>query len=220
MSLSKAIAYFFSIIGHPMLLIMYMLFLYLKVNPYLFPYAAGRDLMTMVLIIFFTAVLLPGIGIMLLVGVGFIKSLEMEDRMERIGPLIIISISYLWLYLNIRTHNMIPIPYSQFVLGALIAVFFAFVVNVASKVSLHAVGIGGFVLGTILLLIHHGGEYTSLYIGSQQYNIHAMMILCVVIILGGIVLTSRLYLKAHWPKDIYGGFVIGAFGQMLAYTFF
>lgn len=145
-SIGKYSAYFFSILGHPMIMVMYMLFIYLKVNPYLFPYSNGRDLSTLILIIFFTSVLIPFIAILLMLGVGFIQSLEMKDSKERIGPLIVTAISYLWLYLNVRTHNAIPIPYANFILGALIALFIAFFINNFSKISLHGVGMGGLLM--------------------------------------------------------------------------
>ncbi|MBT8229221.1 MAG: hypothetical protein KJO50_03110 [Bacteroidia bacterium] len=195
---------------------MYTLFLYVLINPYLFPYHGERDFGTIVLIVFFTSVLIPGISILLMYGTGFISSLHMKERTERIGPLIVTAIAYLWLYLNIRTHNAIPISFALFVLGALISIFFAFFINNFSKISLHGVGMGGFLSGVIYLLFKHGESYVSIK-GVMMNNI---LFLSLLIILTGAVLSSRLYLKAHTNQDVIGGLIVGMAGQIIALRFF
>ena len=220
MNISKGISYFFSIVGHPLMVVMYMLFLYLKVDKYLFPYSSDRDITTLVLIIFFTSVLIPVIAILLMMGVGFIKSLEMKDKQERIGPLIVVAISYLWLFLNIRTHNMIPIPFARFVLGALTAIFIAFFINNFSKISLHGVGIGGLLTGTFYLTLNHGKGYVVGMIGENALQLHNIMILVILLLFSGAVLTSRLHLKAHRMQDLIGGVLVGVFGQIVAFILF
>lgn len=195
---------------------MYTLFIYVMVNPYLFPYHGGRDFGTIVLIIFFTSVLIPGVAILLMYGTGFISSLQMKEKSERIGPLIVTAIAYLWLYLNIRTHNAIPISYALFVLGALISIFIAFFINNFSKISLHGVGMGGFLAGIIYLLFRHGESYV-IFKGIMFNNI---LFLSLVIILSGAVLSSRLYLKAHTNQDVIGGLIVGMAGQIIALRFF
>jgi len=195
---------------------MYILILYAYVNPYLFPYTSGRDFGTIILITFFTAVMIPGISILLMLGTGFISSLQLHNRTERIGPLIVTSISYLWLYLNIRTHNAIPISFSLFVLGALISLFLAFFINNFSKISLHAVGMGGFLFGSLYLILHHGRSFSS--IGDVFVN--NIFLIVIILILTGAVLTSRLYLKAHTYQDVLGGLLVGIAGQLIALRFF
>jgi len=203
-----------------MLIIMYVLFLYLKVNPYLFPYSSGRDLGVLSVRILFYSVLIPLIGILLMLGVGFIKSLEMKERTERIGPLMITAIAYLWLYLNIRTHSAVPIPYANFVLGALIALFIAFFLNNFSKISLHGVGIGGLFMAVLHLVLEYGEKYVQIELIGMNLQIHTLFIIAAVLISGGAVLTSRLYLKAHTNQEIVGGFSVGVLGQLLAILFF
>ena len=208
--------HFLSVAFHPLLIIIYTLFLYLAVNPYLFPYSGEREFGAIVLVILFTSVVIPGIAILLMLGTGFISSLQMKERTERIGPLIVTAICYLWLYLNIRTHNAIPIDFGRFVLGALIALFVAFFINNFSKISLHATGMGGLFAGAIYLLASHGESH--LYIGQVVVNnILTIALLC---ILTGAVLTARLYLKAHNNIDVIGGLLVGILGQIIAIRFF
>ena len=168
------------------------------------------------LIIFFTSVVIPGISILLMLGIGFIDSLQMPERTDRIGPLIVTAISYLWLYLNIRTHNAIPLPFSQFVLGCLISIFLAFFINNFNKISLHAVGMGGliFITAYIIETFGHGYSYLS------NIVINNIFILAIVIILSGAVLSSRLILKAHTTSDVAGGLLVGLIGQIIAIRFF
>ena len=162
-----------------------MLVIYVKVNPYLFPYSTGRELNTLMLIIFFTSFLIPGIAMLLMMGVGFIDSLHMKDKSERIGPLMVTGICYLWLYLNIRTHNAIPIPYANFILGSIISLFIAFFINNFSKISLHGVGLGGLFIGVMHLFLMHGQEYLSFDLVGQTYALHYILLIGILLMLIG-----------------------------------
>jgi membrane-associated phospholipid phosphatase len=42
----------------------------------------------------------------------------------------------------------------------------------------------------------------------------------VIIVLTGLVASARLYLKAHTPKEVFIGFLIGISGQMLAFSMY
>lgn len=214
----RSVAHMLSAITHPMLMIAYMFIFYYLVNPYLF--ATGERIDILFMKIFIPSVFLPLSGILLLLGVGFISSLEMKDKSERIGPLMIVSIMYLWVYLNIRTNSSIPMAYSTFVLGALISTFMAFFINNFSKISLHAIGLGGLLAGLLSLLTNHGQGYFYLTINQGPIAIHYILFLAIFLLLIGATLTSRLYLKAHTNQDVIGGFMVGVIGQMAAIIFF
>lgn len=205
-----------SVIFHPLLIIIYVFGIFYWVNPYLFPYSQNREFGAIFLIILFTAVVIPGISILLMRGIGLIGSLQMHDKKERIGPLIVTAVSYLWLYLNIRTHNAIPMPFSQFVLGCLIAIFIAFFINNFHKISLHAIGMGGMIMITAYLIETFGHGYVYM----SNIVINNIFILAMIIILCGAVLSSRLYLKAHSIQDVVGGLLVGIFSQIIAIRFF
>jgi len=99
-----------------------------------------------------------------------------------------------------------PGIFSNILLGALLAIILAFMLTILSnKVSLHTLGAGVFfalVLKTISL---------------AQVNI--IPILFAVTALAGIIATARLYLKAHIPREIYFGFVIGMLCLNLGFLF-
>lgn len=218
--LLRPLAYLLSLLGHPLFILIYLLLLYLKVNPYLFPYGHEKDMDIMVLKVFIYSAILPSIGILLLVFAGFAEGVELRKRTERIAPLMMTGVFYIWLYLNIRTHSAIPIPYSTFVLGSLFGMALAFFVNNFSKISLHAVGLGGFFVGVVYLFTQLGQGYMQLAIGASSYEVHYIFILAILVVLIAMILTSRLYLRAHDNEDIYGGFLVGVMGQVVAYMFF
>lgn len=174
----------------------------------------------MVLTIFFNSIFIPAVAIVLMWRLEFIKSLDMQERQERIGPLIVVSISYLWLFLNIKNYYMIPIPFSRFVLGALIAIFLAFFVNNFSKISLHGVGVGGMLMGALSLFARHGKGMVNWEFGNSVLQVHNIVIIAVLLVLSGVVLSSRLYLKAHHLQDILGGVLVGIVGQLIAFILF
>jgi len=219
--ISRGIAHFFSILFHPLLIIIYVLLLFIVINPYLFPYRNGREFGTIFLIVFFTSVVIPGVAILILYGTGLIQSIELKERTDRIGPLIITSVAYLWLFLNIRTHSAIPGLFSSFVLGAIIAIFIAFFINNFSKISLHAVGLGGLFLALLNLILTYGRTITTIQLTQDlSFTIHNILIIGIVSMIIGAVLTSRLYLKAHNIQDVYGGFLVGMISQIIALRFF
>jgi len=213
---SKYISYLLSLIGHPLLIVVYVLFLYRKVNPYLFSFAQSPHRDPIILFIIFTVIVFPIVTILLMNGLDFVDSLSLKDKKERIGPLIATIVCYIWLYLNIRTHDAIPIDYSNFILGAIIALSLAFMINLFSKISLHGVGLGGLLFAVIRLLLIHGQGVINFGLGANSLSISSVMIVALLLIFSGAVLTSRLKLGAHTNQEIAGGFIVGVFSQIIA----
>jgi membrane-associated phospholipid phosphatase len=187
----------------------------------LFPYRQGKEFGAIVLVVLFTSVLIPGIAILLMYGIGLINSLRLKERTERIGPLMVTSIAYLWLFLNIRTHNAIPRLFSLFVLGALISLSITFFINNFQKISLHAVGMGGLLIAVFNVLISNGRAYTYINImDSHILTVHNIVFMLSIVIILGAVLSSRLYLRAHNLQDVFGGVLVGVVGQVIAFILF
>lgn len=68
------------------------------------------------------------------------------------------------------------------------------------------VGMAGLLTGTLLMMIN-----------SEKSLIGVFLL---IIILTGLVATSRLYLKAHTTTELFIGFLIGISGQMLAFSLY
>lgn len=212
--LSKAISYIF----HPLFVITYALLILVSVNPYLFGFPNEKAKGLVIILFFMLSFGFPFITIMMMKFMGFVKSLDMMDHKERIIPLAITGGFYLWLFVNIRENSIIPPPLRMFVLGATISLFVAFLINIMSKISLHAVGMGGLVV--IVALTRFLYSYETFYIDVPvigTFHIHMNVLLVLTILVAGIVGSSRLYLKAHELKDIYGGYLVGVVGQLIAF---
>lgn len=215
----KPIARFISYIFHPLLILTYMLLLLLLVNPYLFGLNSIADTNSKILVlrIFLSTFFIPAFSVVVLRMVGMIDSLEMPDKTERIGPYIITGIFYLWMFRNFLGNSNIPTAYTSFVLGATIALFIAFFINIFSKISAHAVGMGGLIgMVVITMLLFSYGSFTLHLgiLGAIQLNMNVVLMISIVV--AGMVGTSRLLLQAHEPQDLYGGFIVGFSSQFIA----
>ncbi len=179
--------------------------------------AAGDSLYLMplqnkiVLIIYYFmfSVVAPGLLYLLLKNMKVITTLEMDDKRERRIPLVIMSISCLFLF-YLLSSNQLHLPkymYGLCLSGAVIISIFT-IVNNYFKVSLHATGVGIF---TGFLLAYF----------SEQlfFNI---WILALGFIVSGIVLSSRIFLEKHTPKELLVGYVFSfliTFALNLFYPF-
>jgi len=190
------------------------------VNPYLFGIQDATQKGLLFISVFLLSVFFPIFTIVVMKLVGFIDSIEIKDRKERVMPLIITGVFYLWLFVNIRQNSIVPSAFSIFVLGATIALFVAFFINNFSKISLHTVGMGGLV--AMVFIIRSFFSYNVFYfnfgpIGS--YAISLDLILFLAILFAGLVGTSRLHLNAHRKQEIYMGYLVGILAQVIAFRF-
>lgn len=208
-----------SIIFHPIFIIPYVLGLLLLINPHAFTRYDEKSVGLVVISVVFIALLLPLISILAMRFTGLIKSIQMDDRMERIGPLIVTGMFYLWLFVNIKSNNIVPTVFSTFVLGATIGLFICFFINNFSKISLHSCGISGLVAMMVYVRMTHSYDFFLLNIFNHAYKIHMDVVIMIVIMIFGLVATSRLILKQHSLQDIYGGMLVGIISQIIAIKF-
>lgn len=211
----RFLAHFFSVVGHPMLVLTYALLLLLYVNPYAFGVnnPGEKRALLLLLYVFTTTVLIPGIGIAVMKPLGFIKSLESPERMERIGPYIIIGVFYLWLYKNLSTGGQVPPLYLVCTLGATFSLFIAFVINIFTKISAHATGVGGLVGMTILTALEWPGSSLQVTIFGTGIQFSITALAAFMVVFAGLVGSARLALNAHVPKDLWQGYSVG-FGSL------
>ncbi len=210
-----------SYLFHPLFMVIIMLGIVLLVNPYGFSIQDEKGLGLIFISVAALTVLFPLVGVFMLKNVGFVSSMKVEERMDRIGPFIITSVFYLWLYINLRNNFSLPSIFVQFILGTVIALFLAFFINNFSKISLHTVGIGGLLGG--LLIMRFGGKSDQfiLSLGNWgSYLVHLDLLIIVVIFIAGAIGTARLYLSAHRESDVYGGYLVGFISQIIALMIF
>lgn len=214
-------AQFISIVFHPLVVPTYMLVLLMMVNPYLFGVHDITEQNSMLLVIhtIMNTLIIPAFAIIIMKFLGFIKSFEMEDKSERTGPYIIAGIFYLWLFRNFLDNPQVPLAFTSFLLGATIALFLAFLINIFTKISAHAVGMGGLLAMVIITMFQFSYDTfnVNLWFGTIQMNMTTLLM--IVIVITGLVGSARLVLKAHIPSDLWGGYLIGFASQIFALRF-
>jgi hypothetical protein len=167
-----------------------------------FSFAERKQVM---LIISLNMVFFPLITVVLLKALGFIESLYLRSQRDRIIPYIAAGIFYFWAYTVFRQQPQYPVELTSFILGAFLASSAALILNIYFKVSMHALGMGGWI-GIFLIIAWSNSMMMSWPLAA-------------VVILTGIVCTSRLLLGAHRPADVYSGVVVAILSQFIAIWF-
>ncbi len=213
-----------SLVFHPLLILTYTLVFLLLVNPYLFGvnHISDPSGKLLLLRVFLSSCFIPGVAIFMLRFTGLLRSLDMPSTQDRIGPFVITGMFYLWLFRNFLDNGQIPPLFSSFTLGATITLFMAFLVNIFSKVSVHAAGMGGLIgVIALTLTIYPDYAFTQIPVSGSSLPLSLSMhgILLLVIVLAGLVGSARLLLRPHEPMDLWGGYLLGFLGQFIAARF-
>ena len=216
----RKLAYLLSIAFHPLLIITYMLMLLLLLNPYLFGVGNMAARLSLILILLFSTFFMPVLMVMMLKQLELIESIELKNREERIIPYILTGFFYIVMTVFFMYHPDMPNAFTSFLLGTTIALFVAFFINLFSKISVHAVGMGGLVAMTIITIWQFSYGAVVIYLGELgSLQINSVIIFAVIVLLAGLVGTARLSLKAHEPNDLYGGYLVGFIAQFVALRF-
>lgn len=190
-----------SIIGHPIFHPTWMMIILMLTGITNFiPYSNSIFLMITVLM----TCLIPGLVIMMIKRWGLIKSVEMENREDRLGPLFIML---LFLYAANRYFNKIPTMsiFSFYLTSIIVVTALAFVVSFFWKISLHTLGWGSFSAFLFIMTTVSIRLYLPYLIAS--------------IVVSGIVAAARLKLESHSNTQIYAGFAMGFAAVIVSYFF-
>lgn len=204
--LARIISYVF----HPLLMGTYLFVMLAVILPAaLYPISRQGQPMFLVMIFVITFV-----GPALMVGslklLGSVKSLMMENRQERIFPFCLILLLYgVFTYmLTYKNRFGLDDNVIKFLLIIDCMVLVSIVFTLFYKVSIHAVGIMGLV--GILIPLNKESDNTLL-----------LWVTLGVIVLAGIVMSARLQLNAHTPRQVLvgalAGFLTGFFGVVVLF---
>ena len=126
----------------------------------------------------------------------------MNTKDERTLPLTLTWTFYLltyFLFLKIPVFGFMH----SFMLAATFSVLFALIINLRWKISLHMIGLGGLTCFLLILTL------------TRQINLLPWILVSV--LASGIAGTSRLYLNAHSPSQIYAGYFLGFASMITAF---
>lgn len=154
-------------------------------------------------IIFFSTYIIPLILLVILKAIGLINSFQVESIKERKIPIFLMLIIFYtlarFLY-EIPSFKNLGIMFYGTNFSLIIIYLLSFF---KIKTSLHIVSMSN-ALGFTLIF-------------SQINNVSATPIIILMILLTGILGTSRLILKAHKPTEIYLAFFLGIISQYISY---
>jgi len=154
-------------------------------------------------IVFFSTYIVPVVSLVILKALGVIKSFQVESIKERKIPLfLMLCVFYIlgWLLIRIPDFRDLGVLFYGTNLS-LIVIYVLFFFNI--KTSLHIVSMSS-TLGFFLIY----GTLNSISI---------LPIAAIIIVLTGLLASSRLHLKAHTHLEVYLGFFLGISAQYVGY---
>lgn len=207
----------FSIVFHPLLILLYVFGLAMLANPFSFHFTRVEDKVLLMMFAFFTGLFIPLVAILMMRALGLLPDLQLMDKRDRIFPFIATGIFYLWLMRNLWQNSDVPDVLKGGVLGLVIALFVAFFVNNFERLSIHAVGVGALFSFTAILGLFYGLNTLSVFISGGQFSADWVLVIGVVGLIAGAVGSSRLILGKHRLDEVILGYVIGIVSQLLAF---
>lgn len=205
----KFAAKFISVVFHPLLFPSYGLFLLLSTNPTRFGHLGEKLHIVWFIIVFMLTFVFPVVWLTMMKRLEMIDSFTLDTSKDRIIPLIATATFYLWTTWMFKSNVHLKIPTDKLIfymmLGASFGIFITLFSNIFMKISLHALGAGS-LLGLLLPVVR-----------LSTYDLRLVFLLA--ILLAGVIGASRLVLKAHTPREVYIGYLVGFMGQFLAFTF-
>lgn len=198
----KIFAGFFSYLFHPVIIPVYISLFLLYVHPSAFSGFSEADKKQTLLIVLLNLVFFPLFSVLLMKAVGFIDSIYLHTRKDRIIPYIAAGIFFFWAYTVFKEQTRYPLVFTAFVLGIFLASSVALIANIYFKISMHAIGMGG-VLGFFLILF-----YTNAMLMTWPLSL--------ALLITGLVCSARLLINRHEPFDIYTGLLVGMVTQFVA----
>lgn len=195
------LAQFISVISHPILLPTWMFLIFIFTGICEVSHIRAEICLS---IIFGTTFILPAITLLILKKFKVIESITMEKRSDRFIPLFVMVI---FIYATSRFFNGINALalYNFYLICNLLLCVVVFWINLFWKISMHGIGWGAFAATLLVMSTMSSILYLPYFILS--------------IILSGIVISARLYLKSHNELQVYIGFIVGFIAVLAMYQF-
>ncbi len=203
----RVVAIIISILFHPLLLASYLVLLLGVYFPSLLMIAPQNFKIILGFIFCFTFII-PALNILMFKQFGTISTFTMVTRRERVIPFIAISLIYM--VMTFLFYFKLPFAQSinHLILIITLLVVASTVLTFFQKVSVHSLAIWGCV--GILLPLNKAME--------QSYLLWPTII---AFILAGVVMSARLLLNAHTPRQVLvgsvAGFAIGFTGMIILF---
>ena len=189
---------FFSYLFHPVFIPIYATLFYLFSNH---SYFVNNEKYLVLLQVGVITFVIPILFFFLLRRIGKISSIMIPELSERKFPLVIQCFLIILLVRKSITLERYP-ELHFFLLGALISTLIALILLFANKkASLHMMGLSALTFFVFGLSLHHNTQNIALIV--------------FLVLMNGVVASSRLIMKAHTPKELILGVLLGSIPQIL-----
>ena len=202
-SVVSILAQVFSVIFHPLFIPFYVIAFLINYHPSYFSGFSFYSKFEIMRSVFVNTIIFPAFALLVMKGLGFVKSILLHTQQDRIGPYLANMIFYFWMarvFFNFKP-DLTPVL-AVFMTGVFLTTAVALIANIFSKISMHAIGCGG-MLGIFIIIM----------------NSNSMLMtwpLSIALLITGLVCTSRLIASNHTPKEIYLGLFVGLICQFAA----
>ncbi len=200
----QKIAYLITALLHPLLLTIYAVIYVLWGNTMWCVLPTSYKVVT-TLYVSLGISLLPLISVVLLYIKHNFKGLDMTATRDRMIPLVFTAISSIITYHFITSYVAVPMPIIRMVQAQCVSTIVACIVTPFWRISLHMIACGALVVFTYIVGMSNGIDFYR----------EAMAVFAIT----GFVAWARLYVQAHTPLQLVGGFVLG-FSAMYMMTIF
>ncbi len=204
MRLANVLARIFSTLFHPLLIPSLGLFILFQLNTYIQISLSAEARRLILLIIFINTALAPVLSILILKRFGYVKDLLLDERGERIFPLMLASVMFFISYYMLR-QLALPSLICFFIIGGSLLLLATLLVSFFWKISIHMMAMGAL---------------TAFFI-SVSLLLHQDMSLLIILffLFSGCTAAARVHLKAHSPAQVYAGFLLGLSGMLLLFAY-
>jgi hypothetical protein len=190
----KRAAEILSVIFHPLFIPLYGL-LIIYSSPTLLSFIPLQVKRMILVLVMANNVLLPISLAIVLYARGAIASLRARGRSERVLLLTFALLMYsLTAFVLLRIQ--VPSLFKAYLVSIAVVTLVTLLITVKYQISMHAIGFGGLLVLVIFMI--------ALYHISMVWQLFA------VVLAGGAVMSSRIYLEDHSPAEVWSGLFTGA----------
>lgn len=198
------LARFFSVVLHPLIIPTLGIIILFRLNTYIGFAVAEQAKRFILIMVFVNTAVAPALATVLLKRSGVIKNVLLDERGERLFPLLMSALFYILTYYLLKQITLPSLIY-YFVIGATLLVLICLIITFRWKISIHMMSMGGmtgFLIAASMLL---------------RTDITVLIMLA--ILLSGFLGASRIRLNAHTPSQVYTGYVLGLVVMLVLYTY-
>jgi hypothetical protein len=196
------VAMVLSYIFHPLFIPVYLLWLLLNTQAYMFGQFSPGEKAIALIRFFIMYSFFPLVTVLIAKGLGFLKSIHLRTQKERIIPYIASNLYYFWMCYVLRHQPEFPKEAIYLSMAIFIASSAGLMANIYMKVSMHTMAMGIMIAFVGMMALGEANNYTIYFSIS--------------LLIAGLVSTARMIASDHTPAEIYTGLAIGILSIMAA----